>query len=158
MLNTSRDTEPEIANAVHEDRAGAVEATHEHGVAGVGVAVFPEEEGAHAGRVAQRFGERRRALVANDLFLDHLDGLRRVQQRGRELGVGRRVGLVVGDDGRVLHAHFRQRIGRLGEGGRGGDGHQRRGGGAGQMWNGARNGVFAALDVGHEVFSGRGGD
>ena len=73
----------EIADAVDEDAALGVEAAHEDGIAGGGVAVLAEQE-RDAGRVAQRLGQRGGALLLQDFLADHGDGLRRVEQLLRE--------------------------------------------------------------------------
>ena len=89
----------QVAHAVDEDAAGAVEAAHVDGVAGVGAAVFAGIERAHAGRVAQRLGQGGGALLVEQVAGDHLDGLRRVLQRLGELGRGHGLGL----DTRAVH-------------------------------------------------------
>ena len=45
MLKVSRVTRAEIADTVDEDRTLRVEATHEDGIAGRGIAVFAQQEG-----------------------------------------------------------------------------------------------------------------
>src|SRR3546814_5107044 len=60
----------QVADAVHEDAAGGIEAAHVHRVAGGGVAVLADVERAHAGAVAQRLGERGRALLVEQVAAD----------------------------------------------------------------------------------------
>jgi len=54
-------------------------------------------------------------------------------------------------------ADFRQGPPGLGKGGGGCDGQQRGCGGTRKVRNGACDGVFSALDIGHVVFSRKGG-
>src|SRR6185437_1950498 len=84
----------EVAHAVDEDAPGRVEAAHVNGITRRGAAVLADEEGAHAGAVAQRFGQRGRGLLLDDLLADDVDGLRRIEQRLRELRRLDRIDLV----------------------------------------------------------------
>ena len=140
-----------VAHAVDIDAAGRIETAHVDGVARVRVAVFAEEEGADAWRVAQCVRQGQRALLFDQFLLDHDDGLRRIDQLFR---VFRRRGFF-GLEIIFLGAHdldFVQgllrcrgtlagRVGRLG-----GDGQQHHGQGGADVLVETGWGVFAALD------------
>ncbi len=70
----------QVAHAVHIDAAGRIEAAHIDRIARTGAAVFTEEEGPDARRVAQCFRQRNGALLLYQFFLDDGDALRRVDQ------------------------------------------------------------------------------
>ena len=78
----------DIAHPINEDAAGGVRPTHINGVAGRGIAVFAEIEGADTRRIAQGFGERSGALFLDDFLADHLNGLRCIDQVSRGLLAG----------------------------------------------------------------------
>ena len=149
MLNTSREIEPRVAHAVDEDAARGIEAAHVGRVAGAGGAVLAQKIRAHAGGVAQGLGQGGGGLLAHDMFLDDGNGLRRVEQRCRVLGIGGGVGLVV-DHAGALHLNLLEGVGgrlracrqrnRRRQGGRRG---------AAQLRKSTCNGVLAAPDVGH---------
>ena len=145
----------EVAHAIDEDAAGAVEAAHVEGVAGAGGAVFASVESAHARAVAQRFGQGRGALLLEQFLADHLDGLRCVLQGLGELGrdheavqavhfdLVQRLGLVVGGrtgGHRLRRGRQRRPEGQAGQQGGGRERSGRRGSGTA---------VFAALDRCH---------
>ncbi len=142
-----------VAHAVHIDAVGGVEAAHVDGITRAGVAVLARVEGAGAGHVAQRLGQRGGALFLQHLLLDDGDGLRRVHQRLRELGGGDLCGFVAGAarafDGHFLEAGRGPGAGRLCLGhGRQAQGGQGRGcsDDAGRR-RAASAVVFAAFDV-----------
>jgi hypothetical protein len=85
----------DVAHAVDVNAARGVEAAHVDGVAGVGGAVFAEEEGAHARGVAQRFGQGGGALLLDQFFLDDGQGLGGVDQLFGVLGGRGTLGLEV---------------------------------------------------------------
>ncbi|MNV05888.1 hypothetical protein D3C71_962420 [compost metagenome] len=153
----------QVADAVHQDAARAVETAHVHGVTGAGVAVFTGIEGADAGGVAQRFGQGGGALLVEQIAGDHLDGLRGVLQRLGVLGVGRLLALVAGGG---MHFDLVQRlcvaVGRLRQGqGRERDQAGDQAGGRGQGADAAgRGSMLAAFDMRHEkrVCQGKGSD
>ena len=142
---------PQVAYAVDVDAARRIKAAHEHRIAGAGVAVLTRVEGARAGHVAQRFGQRGRTLLAHQLFLDDGDRLRGVHQRLGELGGGQVFGRSEGRFGSVGDSHLleRRRGGLLLLSVRQRCCHRKSGQGGKQAARGdtAQRGVFAASNI-----------
>src|SRR5690606_14146220 len=136
---------------------GGVEAAHVHRIASGGVAVLAGEEGADAGGVAQRFGQRGGGLFLEQVLADHLHRAGGVDQRLVELGGGELAGvglLLLAVDLDLAEGaggqDFRPSGGVCGDGG-GSSQYQsgEQGGGEGGCGGVGRGGVLAALDEGH---------
>ena len=141
----------DVAHAVDVDAARGVKAAHVDRVARIRVAIFAEEEGTHAWRVAQRVGQGQSALLLDQFFLDHDDGLRRIDQRFRVFRRRGLVGLEVvflgANDGHFFQHLLRCRCALAGRVcGLGGDGQQHDGQGGADMLVEAGLDVLAALD------------
>ncbi|KAG1264203.1 hypothetical protein G6F65_014397 [Rhizopus arrhizus] len=141
----------QVAHTVHIQTVGGVKATHEQRVAGGGVAVLTSIEGAHAGAVAQRFGQRGGALLVEQVAGDHLDGLRGVLQTLGELRRGHLVGLVAAGGVHIDLVQGARVVAGLGVGQRGKGRQAEAGGktGGGQRHGTKRRSVLAALDRVH---------